>query len=446
MTDAIRRSLGPIIRTVANATVQKAVPPAMQPAAKAAVDFAVSSFEQGKPARAPVALNVMPPPTVILANPAVVTPPTKNTAATPVSGTQGDGQVQPGDKLAVAADGDTLNLRPEAGTTQKPKGSFPTGARLEVATPPGGGSSEQNGFVYVSGPGGETGWVSAQYTRELTAEEAAQPASTGGTTTPAAAAYQSVFVDQFAAEKEVGGDASNANCGPSSTLTALLNEGLEIPDIPGIEHNGTTGADVQAVRYWGNHADDSGSDGVYTKEDGTLAYSLDGKGNENSTFTGFTDVANAVAAAGGTTANVAANSTAIMTAIDNGSTVVISGTFVETKKAPEGTPEALVNPENGNLYVDSDGDGAPDLKNGVPNEWHQKADTWKGQHGSTMHLVAVVGRTPEGNFIVCDPAHTKPTASPIELTPSELDAFMRGNAGAIAVNGASTSETETPSA
>ncbi|WP_228557428.1 hypothetical protein, partial [Myxococcus sp. AB025B] len=60
---------------MANATVQQAVPPAMQPAAKAVVDFAVSSFEQGKPARAPVALNVMPPPTVILSSPTVIPPP-----------------------------------------------------------------------------------------------------------------------------------------------------------------------------------------------------------------------------------------------------------------------------------------------------------------------------------------------------------------------------------
>ena len=83
----------------------------------------------------------------------------------------------------------------------------------------------------------------------------------------------------------------------------MRSQGLEIPGIPGIEGNGTDGAAIQATRYHMYNGVEGleGRDGV--NADGT-AYSLNGEGNENSTYTGFGGIERAVAAAGGTTAMI----------------------------------------------------------------------------------------------------------------------------------------------
>ncbi|MCK8498856.1 SH3 domain-containing protein [Myxococcus fulvus] len=416
---------------MANATVQQAVPPAMQPAAKAVVDFAVSSFEQGKPARAPMSLQVPPPPP----------PPLME------GGGQGNATLEVGDVLQVTS-GIGVNLRETPSADSKRLGGFGNTTRLEVVAPPEG-TPEQNGFVYVSGPDGARGWVSTEFTRELTEAEAAQaPATTASSTdvtTEAAAAYQPVYVDQFKSEKDVGGDEQNANCGPAATLTALRNEGLEIPLIDMLPPDSllgqrTTGAEVQAVRYWGNQENDSGDDGVTTDADGKNIL----RESENGHYTGIVDIQNAVTKAGGTTASVAPNTTAIAEAVRNGSTVVVLGTFLEYVKATPETPEALRAP--GDLvYADKDADGVADTNDAGEKilATQAKSDTWTRGGGAVEHFVAVVGMAENGNFIVCDPAH--PLKAPIEVEPSKLAAFMRGNGGThpIAVNGASTSETET---
>lgn len=418
MTDAIRRGLGPAIRTVGNVAIEKTVPPPLQPVARAAMNFAVSSFEQARPMRALVSLDVPPPVTG--------------------ASVQGNNTLEVGDKLQVNSD-IGVNLRAGPATNQADIGGFNNGARLEVIAPPRG-SPEQAGFVYVRGPDGSTGWVSTSFTRELTEAEAAQaPVATGTSgddNTAAAAEYQDVYVDQFGAEGDVGGDGQNANCGPSATLTALRNEGLGIPAIPDLvstSSQDTTGAEVQAVRYWGNHENDAGDDGVSTNDQGEVVYAL----GENGTYTGSTDIENAVTAAGGTFYRPAANPEAIAEAIRNGSTVVVSGSFYEYTSATEQTPEALRAPD-GLVYVDANGDSLPDAN--AAGEFslatEKKGDTWTQGGGAIEHFVAVVGVTDEGNFIVCDPAH--PSKAPIEVSPEKLDAFMRGNRSAIAIDGPTT--------
>ncbi|MFY2563536.1 SH3 domain-containing protein [Corallococcus terminator] len=422
MTDAIRRGLGPVIRTVANAAIEKTVPPPLQPVAKAAMNFGVSSFEQANRSRSRVSLDVPPPP-----------PP-----AEAFGGGQGNATLEVGDKLQVDS-GIGVNLRASPDASSADLGGFNNGARLEVIAPPQG-SPEQAGFVYVRGPDGSTGWVSTEFTRELTEAEAAQAPVAAGVpgsdNTEAAAEYQDVYVDQFGAEGDVGGDGENANCGPSATLTALRNEGLEIPAIPDLvttTGQGTTGADVQAVRYWGNHENDSGDDGVGTNDQGEVVYAL----GENGSFTGTTDIENAVTAAGGTFYRPGTNPEAIAEAIRDGSTVVVSGSFFEYSSATDQTPEALRAPE-GRVYVDANGDSLPDAN--AAGEFtlatEKKTDTWAQGGGAIEHFVAVVGMTDEGNFIVCDPAH--PSKAPIEVSPEKLDAFMRGNRSAVAIDGPTT--------
>jgi hypothetical protein len=434
-TDGIRRALGPLLRTVANTAVEKAVAPTLQPAAKAVANFAVSSFERG---RSPlVALNpppppvVMAPPVIVQAQPTVVTPPT----STP----QVDGKLEAGDWLSVT-EKDGANQRQKPTTKSGINTTFAEGTLLKIVAPPDNGAVSQEGFVYVESRSGQQGWVheslvgevSTEFVEQVQADELAKKRAENHQT-DAADAYQGIYVNQFDAEKQVGdASARNANCGPASTLMAMRNEGLTLPPIPDVTSSGTAGDEVQAARYWGSS--NAGSDGVTTNDAGETVYAL---GEENSLYTGFNNVRNAVTAAGGTCEDVAADSASIKTAIESGMSVVISGNFVETpKQAPEGTAPELVGPDNV-LYRDSDKDGLPDMRNGEPViDRLDKGDTWERGGKAEEHLVAVVGMTPEGNFIVCDPASECRT--PIEVSPAELDAFMRGNAGAIGIAGPAT--------
>jgi hypothetical protein len=317
--------------------------------------------------------------------------PTLSTQDTPVSPT---GSVSPtgpttpptepqGEFLKTT---DALNLR-SVPTTQgnTPLTVVPNGTTLQVTPDPVTGETRRDGFVHVT-HNGQSGWVSEQYTQATTPPNPADIASV-----ESASAH---YINQFTAETQVGGDGRNANCGPTSTLIAMRSQGLEIPGIPGIEGNGTDGAAIQATRYHMYNGVDNNRDGV--NADGT-GYSLNGTGNENSTYTGFGGIERAVAAAGGTTAMInPATAENIATAIQNGQSVVISGNFLDSE---------------GNV----------------------KTDTWTQGGGAKEHLVAITGMTADGNFIVCDPAH--PSSAPIIATPEQVDAFMSGNAGAIGIDG-----------
>lgn len=299
---------------------------------------------------------------------------------------------------------DFLNLRAVPSTVgNAPLAVIPPGAQLQV-TPDDQGATRQDGFVHVSWNDGGTersGWIAEQFTRASSA-----PRPRTETDAQAMERAQGLYVNQFTAEAEVKGDARNANCGPTSVVMALRDQNLTLPEIPGVEHNGTSGADVQAARFHMYNGVDSGRDGVVQVDpnDPKAGYRyapMSGEGNENSTYTEFGGVQRAVEAAGGVAEYLSADSASVAQAVSEGKAVVISGNFVEVP--PGGGPA------------------------------RDKTDTWPRGGGAEEHLVTVVGVTSEGNFIVCDPAYDG--KAPLEVTPAQLDAFMRGNAGAMSVDG-----------
>jgi hypothetical protein len=287
---------------------------------------------------------------------------------------------------------DALNLRSVPTTAgNEPLAVIPQGTRLEV-TPDANGNTRQDGFVHVSWNDNGTqrdGWVSEQYTRAASAPGSQSEADT-------LEHARDIHINQFDAEPQVGGDGKNANCGPTSVVIALRDQGLELPPIPGQPHNGTNGADIQAARFHMYNGVDSARDGVELRDpnnpDAGYQYApMSGKGNENSQYTYFTEVDNAVSAAGGHSEYIGSDAASVAQALEDGKSVVLSGTFVE---------------------------------NGT-----EKTDTWTRGGGAEEHVVAVTGVTEDGNFIVCDPA----LRAPVIATPEQLEAFMRGNAAAMAI-------------
>lgn len=243
-----------------------------------------------------------------------------------------------------------------------------------------------------------SGWVSEAHVQPSSAPSPG--AQTGAAALEGARAQ---YINQFDAELQVSGDGRNANCGPTSVVMALRDQGLSLPDIPGVAHNGTNGADVQVARYHMYKGVDANRDGVVPVDpnnpDAGYQYAaMSGAGNENSTYTDFSGVSRAVRAAGGVAEYLSPNAEGVAQALREGKAVVVSGNFVE-------------------------------VINGVKQE---KTDTWTRGGGVEAHIVAVTGLTEDGNFIVSDPAH--PERGPIIATAAELDAFMRGNAAAMSVS------------
>ncbi|MDP1829548.1 MAG: SH3 domain-containing protein [Archangium sp.] len=283
----------------------------------------------------------------------------------------------------VDAGGSTLGLRAGPSTSTTKLAAIPDGTQLEV-TPDATGTTRKDGFVHVTYDleGVKTdGWVSEQYT---------QPG--------AIADAKDIHINQFDAEKLVTdvngatGDGTNQNCGPAAVVIALRDQGLTIPPVPGTTQTGD-GADVQAARYWAYQGVDAAKDGVAVGKDGALGFSST-KGGENSTITYFTELQNAVTAAGGK-ANWLdpANSSGVATALANGQSVVLSGNF-----------------------LDEDGKG--------------KTDVWARGGGAKEHVVAVTGMTADGRFILNDPA----LKQPVVVTAAQLDSFMSNNAGGLTVS------------
>lgn len=338
---------------------------------------------------------------------------TGSTLNTPAGGGPGVDIVNPAANApaAAASQGQSvrvtqgpLNFRanPSTAADNPPLTQIPQGAVVQVRP----GVEPQNGFVPVTwSVNGEQkpGWIAQQFT------EPAAPASAEDQ--QALAAAQQNFVNQFAAEKQVSyvtqdengnpivkqGDGVNANCGPSSVVMALRAQGLTPPAIPGIPSDGSNGAAVQAARYSMYQGVDGARDGVVPVDpknpDAGYRYApMEGPGNENSSFTGFDGFPSAVQAAGGVAETIPATSDGVAQAIREGKSVVVSGTFL---------------------------DGAT-----------EKTDTWARGGGATLHVVAVTGMTSDGNFVVSDPAQN----GPIIATSAQLDAFMRGNAGAMSVD------------
>jgi len=137
-----------------------------------------------------------------------------------------------------------------------------------------------------------------------------------------AKAYQ---INQFTAEREVGGDGRNANCGPTSLTMALHSLGL---CVKGETSETSTGRQVDLARL--SMVSDSGRDGV------------DGSGQrseaEHSTYTNFSDLTRGASAAGATPVRIQPTQEAISSALQKGAKVVISGTFSGKSPLPHWGP------------------------------------------------------------------------------------------------------------
>jgi len=196
---------------------------------------------------------------------------------------------------------------------------------------------------------------------------------------------QALQINQFDAELSVGGDGANANCGPTALTMALHGIGFAVAGETPASSDGQT---VDLARR--SMIKDSYRDGV------------DENGNrveyEHNSYTNFTDLINGVRAAGAQGRLLEPDSESIRTALLRNSKVVISGTFAG--KSP------------------------------LPWTGDRGHDNQIAPGGATAHFVTVSGYDAQRDlFIINDPARR----TPLVVTGSTLEAFMRGNAGALEV-------------
>jgi hypothetical protein len=196
---------------------------------------------------------------------------------------------------------------------------------------------------------------------------------------------QGLQINQFAADKEMGGDGINSNCGPTSLAMALRGLGLSFT---GETDNTSSGELVDLTRRM--MVSDSSRDGVDSRgnrADGELNY-----------YTDFDDLARGVQAAGGSSQMIGEDAASIRSALLSGARVVISGTFAGKSPLPW------------------TGDRGP--------------DNHSAPGGATKHIVTVSGYDSQTNsFIINDPARL----TPLRVSSASLENFMDGNAGAMAI-------------
>ncbi|MFZ5441395.1 MAG: SH3 domain-containing protein [Myxococcota bacterium] len=315
------------------------------------------------------------------------------TSTTPTSAAAAPQPAAAGPETVIANVATGLNLRADPNTKCEVLGEVPQGEKLTVTPDANGQTRTADGWVHVEWKDqGVTkqGWVSEKLTLPGALADA-----------------QAIHINQFDAEKTVtdvdgkAGDGTNTNCGPTAVVIALRDQGLTIPSIPGISQTGD-GADVQAARYWAYKDSDTTRDGVVTNADGSVSYASM-KAGENSTITYFSDLQNAVTAAGGKANWLGQMSpdgqkpadwaTGVAYALQNGKSVVLSGNF-------------------------------------LTDEGKAKTDVWKRGGGAQEHVVAVTGMTSDGKFIVNDPA----LRQPVVVTAEQLNSFMSNNGGGLVVS------------
>jgi hypothetical protein len=195
-----------------------------------------------------------------------------------------------------------------------------------------------------------------------------------------------VHINQFSAEKGDGGDGINADCGPTSLVMALHSLGLKVKGETSISSNGDM---VDLARL--SMVTDSSRDGI------------DKNGNrsdaEHNTFTNFDDLTRGAEAAGATARRITPTASSIKNALLTGSKIIVSGTFVG--------------------------------KNPLPWTGDSGTDNNLAPGNATKHIVAITGyNQSQGKYIVEDPARK----NTLLVTASQLEAFMDGNAGALAIS------------
>jgi hypothetical protein len=183
-------------------------------------------------------------------------------------------------------------------------------------------------------------------------------------------------INQFLAELQVGGDGRNSNCGPTSLVMALHQLGLRVA---GETSDTSDGEDVDLARR--SMVASSARDGV------------DANGNrvegEHSTYTNFSDLARGAAAAGAKSQIIKASAAGIQSALQNGASVIASGTFVGKYPLPW----------TGDRGIDN---------NSAPG-------------AATAHLIEVSSYDPSSNtFTIDDPARSQAA----QVSAASLEHFM----------------------
>lgn len=218
----------------------------------------------------------------------------------------------------------------------------------------------------------------------------------GGTDDAKLKAAKSVYIHQGDAEKQVGGDGKNNNCGPTSLTMALRAQGLEPRAIPGLPSNapgqGTAGAAVQAARY-AMYKNDPAKDGVVTDKNGNATGYAQMVGGENSTYGTIQGMIRGATDAGAKAEQIKPSNKVISEALANGASVCVLGNF----------------------------SGANGAKKGL----------WPHADGVKEHWLTVTGTTSNGNYIVNDPAN--PDRAPVEVTPQQLQSFIGDKGTAVSV-------------
>ena len=189
-------------------------------------------------------------------------------------------------------------------------------------------------------------------------------------------------INQFDAEISIGGDGRNADCGPASLVMALNAVGLSIGN-----GNLTSGEAMVLARK--RMVNDTSRDGV----DVSGRYLA----SEHNNFTSLSEVRRGAQSAAARTQVLAPSAAGIREALLGGASVVVSGTFVG--KA-------------------------------LPWTGDRGTDNGTAPGGATAHIVAITGYDRySGQFKVQDPARR----GPVMVSAETLEAFMQGNAGALAI-------------
>ncbi len=215
---------------------------------------------------------------------------------------------------------------------------------------------------------------------KLLSENVNSQLSSGG------ASISQVHINQFSAEKEAGGDGINADCGPTSLAMALHSLGLKVKG----ETIGSSNGDIIDLARK-SMVTDASRDGI------------DKHGNrsdvEHNTFTNFNDLTRGAEAAGAKARRITPAASSIKNALLTGSKVVASGTFVG--KTP------------------------------LPWTGDSGTDNNKAPGNATKHIIAITGyNQSQDKFVVDDPARK----NTLLVTASQLEAFLDGNAGALAIS------------
>lgn len=195
-----------------------------------------------------------------------------------------------------------------------------------------------------------------------------------------------VQINQFDAEKQVGGDGINSNCGPTSLVMALRRIGLKVD---GETDGMSDGKVVDLARK--SMAASGTYDGVTARGKRVEA--------EHNVYTDFDDLSRGAIAAGASARVIDPDSGTIGQAVKSGASVIISGTFIG--KSP------------------------------LPWTGDRGKDNHSAPGNAGNHIVLVSGyNSATGTFTINDPARN----SSLQVSSKALERFLAGNAGAIAIS------------